>query len=102
MIDIKFIRSNVELMKTAISNKNEKADLDTLLALDEQRRKLQFDFDTIKARQNSVSQVIAQKKKARENADRELAEMSQVAEEIKLVAANLNGVNEEFDRLLLT
>jgi len=102
MIDIKFIRSNVELVKAAIRNKNEKADLDALLALDEKRRKLQFDFDNLKAKQNSVSQVIAQKKKAREAADNELTEMAQVAEEIKQVSANLNSVNLEFDHLLLT
>lgn len=102
MIDIKFIRSNVELVKQAISNKNEKADLDALLALDETRRKLQFEFDNLKARQNSVSQVIAQKKKAREDADQELTEMAQVADEIKQVLARLNAVNEDFDHLLLT
>jgi len=102
MIDIKFIRSNVELVREAIKNKNEKADLDALLTLDEQRRKLQFDFDTLKARQNSVSQVIAQKKKAREDAANELAEMTQVAEEIKQVASRLGSVNDEFEKALLT
>ena len=102
MIDIKFIRSNVELVKQAIKNKNEKADLDTLLALDETRRKLQFDFDTLKARQNSVSQVIAQKKKAKEDAESELKEMTSVAEEIKQVSSKLSSVNLEFDHLLLT
>ncbi len=102
MIDIKFIRSNAEMVREAIINKNEKADLDALLALDDQRRKLQFDFDTLKARQNSVSQVIAQKKKARENAETELQEMASVAEEIKLVSANLNVVSTDFDKLLLT
>ncbi len=102
MIDIKFIRSNVELVREAIKNKNEKADLDALLTLDEQRRKLQFDFDTLKARQNSVSQVIAQKKKAREDAANELAEMTQVAEEIKHVASRLGSVNDEFEKALLT
>jgi seryl-tRNA synthetase len=102
MIDIKFIRSNAEMVREAIINKNEKADLDALLALDDQRRKLQFDFDTLKARQNSVSQVIAQKKKAGENAETELQEMASVAEEIKLVSANLNVVSTDFDKLLLT
>jgi len=102
MIDIKFIRSNAELVREAIKNKNEKADLDALLALDDQRRKLQFDFDTLKARQNSVSQVIAQKKKAREDAEPELQEMASVAEEIKQVSANLNVVSADFDKLLLT
>ena len=40
MLDIKFIRNNIELVRQAISNKNEKADLDKLLEIDEQRRQL--------------------------------------------------------------
>lgn len=65
MLDIKFIRNNIELVRQAIHNKNEKADLDALLEIDEQRRKLQFAFDNLKAYQNSVSALIAQKKKNR-------------------------------------
>jgi seryl-tRNA synthetase len=76
MIDIKFIRANTETVRKAIVNKNEKADLDSLLAVDESRRKLQYDFDTLKAEQNSVSQIIAQKKRAKEDATQELAQMT--------------------------
>jgi len=102
MIDIKFIRSNAETVREAIKNKNEKADLDAVLALDEKRRKLQFDFDTLKARQNAVSQSIAAKKKAKEDASSELNEMSAVAEELKTLAATLNTANDELESLLLT
>jgi seryl-tRNA synthetase len=102
MIDIKFIRNNVELMREAIRNKNEKADLDALLELDETRRKLQFDFDNLKATQNSVSQTIAQKKKAGQDASSELNEMSKVAEEIKLISASLNTANSDLEKILLT
>ncbi|HRX77089.1 MAG TPA: serine--tRNA ligase, partial [Candidatus Cloacimonadota bacterium] len=87
MIDIRFIRSNPELVRAAIINKNEKADLDRLLAVDESRRKLQFDFDTLKAEQNSMSQVIAKKKRAREDAASELEQMAGVAEKIKGIQA---------------
>ena len=38
MLDIKFIRANPELVRNAIRNKNEKADLDALLEADELRR----------------------------------------------------------------
>lgn len=102
MIDIKFIRSNVDAVKAAIINKNEKANLDALLVLDEQRRKLQFDFDTLKARQNSVSQQIAIKKKAKEDASQELNEMSTVAEQLKAINSELSAANEGLEKLLLT
>lgn len=102
MIDIKFIRANPEIVRKAIVDKNEKADLDLLLAADERRRKFQFDFDQLKARQNSVSQIIAQKKRAKEDASAELSEMAQVADEIKQILTSLNEVNAEMEARLLT
>jgi seryl-tRNA synthetase len=102
MIDIKYIRSNPDIVRKAIVDKNEKADLDTLLAADEKRRKLQYDFDQLKAQQNAVSQVIAQKKRAKDDANAELSEMSKVAEEIKIIQSALNEINSEVESLLLT
>ncbi|MCB5278556.1 MAG: serine--tRNA ligase [Candidatus Cloacimonetes bacterium] len=101
MIDIRFIRSNVELVRNAIRNKNEKADVDAIVALDEQRRKLQFDFDTLKAHQNAVSRSIAQKKKAKDDASKELEEMASVAEHIKELSAQLSEASESLQKLLL-
>lgn len=101
MIDIKFIRANPEIAKDAIRNKNEKADVDAILALDEQRRKLQFEFDTLKAQQNQVSGTIAQMKKNKEDASELLREMSAVAEKIKQVAAELKEADDSMEKLLL-
>jgi seryl-tRNA synthetase len=102
MIDIKYIRANPEIVRQAIVNKNEKADLDSLLAVDEARRKLQYDFDTLKAEQNSVSQVIATKKRAKEDASEELAKMTGVAEQIKQIQSELSATNQQMEALLLT
>ncbi len=102
MIDLKYIRSNPEQVRQAIRNKNEKADLDALLELDETRRKLQFDFDNLKAEQNKVSQTIAQKKKNGEDASELLQEMGTVAERLKAINAELSAANTQLDALLLT
>ena len=102
MIDIKFIRANPDLVREAITNKNEKADVDKVLAIDDVRRKLQYDFDTLKAKQNAVSQQIAQKKRAKEDTATEIAEMSSVAETLKGLSTELNEANNDLDKLLLT
>lgn len=102
MIDIKTIRANTEVVRAAIQNKNEKADLDALLALDDRRKKLQFDFDTLKSQQNAVSQEIALKKRNKEDASALIDQMSGVAESIKLISADLSSVNAEFEKMLLT
>ncbi|MDD4277565.1 MAG: serine--tRNA ligase [Candidatus Cloacimonetes bacterium] len=101
MIDIKYIRANPELIRTAIKNKNEKADLDALLVADEERRSLQYKFDNLKAQQNTVSQVIATKKRAKESVTDEIAEMGTVAAEIKTIQTELSKANAFLDALLL-
>ncbi|MCB5261454.1 MAG: serine--tRNA ligase [Candidatus Cloacimonetes bacterium] len=101
MIDLKYIRANPELIRKAIKNKNEKADLDALLKADEERRSLQYKFDNLKAQQNTVSQVIASKKRAKESAADEIAEMGEVAAEIKSIQTDLSKSNTLVEALLL-
>jgi len=101
MIDLKYIRANPDIIRKAIRDKNEKADLESLLQADEERRKAQYNFDQLKARQNSVSQVIAQKKRAKEDASAELKEMGQVASEIKTLQADLTEINLRVEEQLL-
>jgi len=102
MIDIRLLRQNPELVKTAIANKNEKADADAILIIDEQRRKLQFEFDNKKALQNTVSQDIAKSKKSGADVSEKLQQMSILAEEIKQINSELSKLNLEQEQLLLT
>ncbi|HPN40377.1 MAG TPA: serine--tRNA ligase [Candidatus Cloacimonadota bacterium] len=102
MLDIRFIRANAELVKAAVANKNEKADIDTILVWDDKRRKLQFDFDTLKARQNQVSTEIATLKRAKVDASQLLDEMARVADEVKALNQELTEVSNRLEGMLLT
>ncbi|MFB3844884.1 MAG: serine--tRNA ligase [Candidatus Cloacimonadaceae bacterium] len=101
MLDLKFIRANTELVRQAITNKNEKANLDKLLKLDDKRRKLQFDFDNLKAEQNRVSQEIALRKRNKEDAAELISRASKIAEEIKRLNAELNEKENELQAVLM-
>jgi len=59
MLDIKFIRENLELVKAGAKKKRVEVDLDALLMLDEKRRELTEQLETKKAEQNKVSEIIA-------------------------------------------
>lgn len=63
MLDIKFIRDNVDLVEDAIKNKNETVNLDLVLTLDKEKRKIQFEYDTLRSEQNKISQQIPKLKK---------------------------------------
>ncbi len=96
MIDIKLIRENPELVKEGIKNKNDKSDIDEILALDKQRReKLQL-VEELKAKRNTASQQIGKLKKAGESTDAIMAEMKQLSDEIKKLDEEVREVNEKY------
>jgi len=102
MLDLKFIRENTEKVRIAIKNKNEKADVDAILKLDEKKRKLQFEFDNLRAEQNKISQQIPTLKKKGENVSEILAKMKNVSIEVKSIASKLTEISENLEQLLLT
>ncbi|MCD4652009.1 MAG: serine--tRNA ligase, partial [Candidatus Cloacimonetes bacterium] len=102
MLDIKYIRENPEFVKTSTVNKNENVDIDALLVLDEQKRKVQFEFDELRANQNKVSKEIAQLKKSKADASSALSEMQEVAGKVKTLSAELSNLESRFHQQLLT
>ncbi len=59
MLDIKFIRENLDIVKAGAQKKHVDVDLDALVALDEKRRELTAQLDSKKAEQNQVSRDVA-------------------------------------------
>lgn len=62
MLDIKFIKNNVELVRKAISNKNSSVNLDLLLDLDLRRRSLLSQIESLQSRKNELAREIAKSK----------------------------------------
>jgi seryl-tRNA synthetase len=58
MLDIKYIRDNADAVRTAVTNKRLAVDIDALLALDERRRALLAETETLQATKNNVSKEL--------------------------------------------
>ena len=59
MLDIKFIKENKDIVKTAAEKKHIKIDIDRLIEIDNKRRKMVTEFEKKKAEQNTASEQIA-------------------------------------------
>ena len=59
MLDIKFIRDNPDIVRAAIKNRNLKLDIDQLLELDKQWRKINAEVEELKCQRNLASDEIA-------------------------------------------
>lgn len=58
MLDIKFIRDNLDIVKAGAAKKKITVDLDRLVEVDDLRRELITTIETKRARQNDVSKII--------------------------------------------
>jgi len=99
MLDIKFIRENLEIVKDAAEKKRISIDLDHVLALDEKRRQLIHDHDTLKAQQNEASEAIAKAKG--EEKQMLVAKMKDVAQRAHALKDERQAIEDEYQTLLL-
>ena len=90
MIYIKYIREHSKLVKEAIRNKNEKADVDRLLYLDSEKRKQLARVEDLKHPRNVVSKKIGDMKKSEQDANSITLEMTKVSAEIKKVNRHIS------------
>lgn len=80
MLDIKFIKENVDVVKENMSKKN-REDLeivDMVVALDAEWRKLKYDEDNLRSSRNKVSEEIAALKKKGEDATAEMERAKEI------------------------
>ncbi|SVB85315.1 uncharacterized protein METZ01_LOCUS238169, partial [marine metagenome] len=59
MLDLRFVRANPDIVREAIANKHERVEFDTYTTLDERRRALLKEAETLKNQRNTVSGEIA-------------------------------------------
>jgi seryl-tRNA synthetase len=83
MLDLKFVRSQPDLVRKAIRDKGEEADLDRLLALDRDLRSLLIEADALKKERNTANERIAASKRKGEDATPLIERMRDVSARIK-------------------
>lgn len=101
MLDLKFIRENHELVRENILNKNESANLDLLLELDEKRRSIIREVEQLKNQRNICSNEIAYLKKSKLDASKKIEEMRQVSDQIKEMDDELRQIEQKIREELL-
>lgn len=94
MLDINFIRENVDLVKKGVGNKGfDPNQIDKLLALDERRRKLLLEIEGLRAKRNKIS---SDGKPSEDMAE----EGRKIKEELKDKEPELEEAQKEFKELL--
>jgi seryl-tRNA synthetase len=101
MLEIKYLRQNLSMVKEALAARGHKADLDAFQKSDDDRRAVLQEIESLRHERNVVSDRIAEMKKAGENADAIVAEMRAVSSKIKELDKQLSASQEVIDDFLL-
>lgn len=101
MLDVKFVRENPELVQAGLQKRGMEMGLDRFLALEKERRRHLAEVEQLKSRRNKVSETIAQKKKAGEEAQDLIEEMRAVSQQIKEMDEQLKNMEEDIQVALL-
>ncbi len=104
MLDIKFIRSNPDLVKKAMKNRNANLDsmVDEVIEIDAERRNLMGEMESEKARQNDVSKKIPQMKKEGKDTTEIMKEMKTLSEKISSLRTKISELEEKQRQILLS
>src|SRR5262245_24184101 len=97
MLDAAFIRDNLAAVKANCVHRNVRADVDAVLRLDDDRKKLQRANDETKAKQNEISNKFKSAKPEERAALKEEStklkeQVGEIAEKLKAVEADLSKV----------
>jgi len=101
MLDLKFVRSNLDRIREMIRDRGYDLDVSRLEALDQERRKRLTSLEELRHRRNQVSEEIAAMKKRGEDASEVIAQMKEVSSQIKEREKELSQFLEELDQLLM-
>ena len=101
MLDIKFVRDNLDAVKTMLKNRNNSLSLDGFTKLEQERRNILAATEQLKNKRNSVSKEIGALKKAGEDTSKISAEMREVGNKISELDNKVREVELKLKDILL-
>ena len=101
MLDIKFVRENLDAVQDMLNRRHNNLSLDGFTTIENRRREILAEVEVLKGKRNTASKQIGVMKKNGENADAIMAEMRQVGEEISKLDNELKDVETQLRDFML-
>ena len=99
MLDMKMIRENPEKIRKMLKDRTVEFDLDSLLDLDEKRRKLIISTDNLRKKKNEMSLKISDAKKANKDANSQIQEMQSTSQELTRLEEDQDKTEAGYQKL---
>ena len=101
MLDMKFVRDNLDAVRTMLKNRNNPLNLDNFVELEKNRRDILNEVEALKSQRNVTSKKIGAMKKSGEDTTAISAEMRAVGDKISALDNQLRTVEDNLRDILL-
>ena len=101
MLNIKYIKENLDKVKNAILYKNVDCDIQEIINLDDKRSNIIGEVEKLKAERNIKNKLISDYRKEKKDSSVLIGEMKKISSVIKNFDSNLNNINSELTNKLL-
>ena len=102
MLDIKYLRQNIDFVAGKLRERGQEIHLERFIALDEKRRDMIREVEALRSERNNVSKMIGERKKNRQDATEIIERMGEVSNRIKELDESQKQVDEEIRQILMT
>ncbi|MHA1479854.1 MAG: serine--tRNA ligase [Candidatus Thorarchaeota archaeon] len=105
MLDIRFIRENIELVRKNLQRRRDTVKLEEferLLSLDERIRKLRKEIQELRTQRNRLSKEVGQLKKTGKDASKIMKEVNKVNEELSKTEQDADSQNAELLKIQMS
>lgn len=101
MLDLKFVRENVEVIEQRVKERKQFLDLGELIQYDAERRRLLKEVERLKHIKNVVTEEIGQILRKRQDASAQIEKMGEVSERIKALDEEVKVCDRKIREILL-
>ena len=102
MLDMKFVRDNLDVVRAMLKNRNNSLNLDNFAELEKKRRDILNESDALKNQKNSTSKKIGALRKAGEDTTEISASVRELGNKISALDGQLREVEENLREILLS
>lgn len=100
MIDLKLLRENPDLVRRAVANRGDQAEVEKIIQLDAARRRGIVELENLRQERNRLSEEVGRRKKQGEAADDLARRSRELGEKIKAVEESQKRLEIEFEQLV--
>jgi len=101
MLDARFVRENIDLVKKSLGDRNSTLPLEEFLGFEEQRRILLKEAEELRNKRNVVSEEIGKLKTRKQDASKLIEEMKGVSDKIRELDEKIRILEENTNEFLL-